>query len=117
MRSLIQTGKNSAPDNAATTATLVGPINPVITTGSGAGAVTTNCFTGRAISAILVHPTDPATIFVSTASGVGGIGANALSSSVPPMGLRGVYRSTNATAAAASVTFTKLIVNTDKQFG
>src|SRR5438552_9882557 len=30
-----------------------------------------------------------------------------------PLGLRGVYRSSNATATAASVTFSKLIVNTD----
>src|SRR4051794_2687658 len=34
-------------DNADASAGLVGPINPVITTGSGAGAITTNCFTGR----------------------------------------------------------------------
>jgi hypothetical protein len=100
-------------DNVDTTADLDGPINPVITTGSGAGAITTNCFTGRAISKILVNPTDPATIYVSTAAGVSGAGGNALSNTVPPLGLRGVYRSTNATAAAASVTFTKLIVNTD----
>ncbi len=100
-------------DNADTTADLVGPINPLITTGSGAGAITTNCFTGRAISQILVHPTDPATIFVSTAAAVSGAAGNALTNTVPPLGLRGVYRSTNATAAAASVTFAKLIVNTD----
>jgi hypothetical protein len=99
-------------DNADTTATLVGPINPLITTGSGAGAVTTNCFTGRAISRILVDPTNPATIFVSTASAVAGAAGNALTNLVPPLGLRGVYRSTNATAAAASVTFEKLIVTT-----
>ena len=99
-------------DNAPTTANLVGPINPSITTGT-APAITTNCFTGRAISRILVHPTDPATIFVSTATGIGGIGANALSNTVPPLGLQGVYRSTNATSAAASVTFEKLIVNID----
>ena len=100
-------------DNADTTANLTGPINPLITTGSGGGAITTNCFTGRAISQILVNPTDPASIYVSTGTGVSGAGGNALSNLVPPLGLRGVYRSTNATAAAASVTFTKLIVNTD----
>src|SRR5580765_4823101 len=99
-------------DNAPTSANLVGPINPLITTGSTT-AITTNCFTGRAISRILVHPTDPATIWVSTSTGIGGIGANALSNTVPPLGLRGVYRSNNATSPAASVTFQKLIVNTD----
>ncbi len=100
-------------DSVNTAPVLVGPINPLITTGSGGGAITTNCFTGRAISKILVHPTDPATIFVSTAAGVAGISGNALSNLVPPLGLRGVYRSTNATLAAGSVTFSKLIVNTD----
>src|SRR5258708_34084193 len=99
-------------DNVDTTATLVGPINPSITTGSTT-ALTYNCFNGRSISKILVHPTDPATIFVSTATGVSGAGGNALSNTIPPLALRGVFRSTNATAAAGSVTFSKIIVNTD----
>ncbi|MCU1268140.1 MAG: glycosyl hydrolase [Acidobacteria bacterium] len=99
-------------DNVDTTATLVGPINPSITTGSTT-ALTYNCFNGRAISKILVHPTDPATIFVSTAAGVSGASGNALSNTIPPLALRGVFRSTNATAAAGAVTFSKLIVNTD----
>ncbi|MFI5251322.1 MAG: T9SS type A sorting domain-containing protein [Bacteroidota bacterium] len=97
-------------DNATTTADLVGPINPSITTGTTT-PVTYNCFTGRAISKILVDPSDPATIFVSTASGLGGIAATALNT-VPPMGLRGVFRSTNATSAPGSVSFSKLIVTT-----
>jgi len=100
-------------DNAKTAPVLNGPINPSITTGSGAGTITTNCFTGRGITKILVDATDPAIIFVSTATGVSGSGGNALSNTVPPLGLRGVYRSTNATAAAGAVTFSKLIVNTD----
>src|SRR3984893_10025289 len=99
-------------DSANTAPVLVGPINPLITTGTTT-QITTNCFTGRAISRILVHPTDPATIFVSTAAGVGGIGGDARADLVPPLGRRGVYRSTNATLAAGSVTFSKLIVNTD----
>jgi hypothetical protein len=99
-------------DNADTTANLTGPINPSITTGTTT-ALTYNCFNGRAISKIVVSESDPATIFVSTAAGVGGAGGNALSNTVPPLALRGVFRSTNATAAAASVTFSKLIVNTD----
>jgi hypothetical protein len=92
------------------TPSLIGPINPLIT--SGNGALSYNAFTGRSISKILVHPNDPATIFVSTATGVGGRG-NALSASTPPLALRGVFRSTNATAAASSITFTKLTVTTD----
>jgi Peptidase family C25. len=99
-------------DNADTTANLVGPINPSITTGTTT-ALTYNCFNGRAISKIVVSESDPATIFVSTAAGVAGAGGNALSNTIPPLALRGVFRSTNATAAAASVTFSKLIVNTD----
>lgn len=99
---------------SATPLTLVGPINPTFTFTNTAGArVTTNVFTGRAISKILVHPTDPATIFVSTATGIGGISGTTLSNLVPPLGLRGIYRSTNATADAASVTFQKLTVTTD----
>ena len=100
-------------DNADTAANLDGPINPPFPFFTGAVTVTTTVFGGRAISAIAVHPTDPATIFVSTATGVGGVGANALSNTVPPLGLRGVYRSTNATAPAGTVAFKKLVVNTD----
>ena len=99
-------------DNAKTTPVLDGPINPVITTGT-APALTYNCFNGRGISKIVVDETNAANIFVSTAAAVSGAGGNALSNTIPPLALRGVFRSTNATAAAASVTFSKLIVNTD----
>ncbi len=99
-------------DNADTTADLAGPINPQITTGTTT-ALTYNCFNGRAISRILVNPANPANIFVSTAAGVAGAAGNALSNTIPPLALRGVFRSTNATAAAGSVTFQKLVVNTD----
>ena len=99
-------------DNADTTFTLAGPINPQITTGTTT-ALTYNCFNGRTISRILVNPTDPANIFVSTAAGVGGAAGNALSNTIPPLALRGVFRSTNATGAPGSVTFQKIIVNTD----
>jgi hypothetical protein len=95
-------------DNADTTATLVGPINPTQTIGN----LTYPIFNGRSISKILVHPTDPSTIFVATARGIGGSGVNALGQ-VPTIATRGVYRSTNATAAAGSVTFQKLLVTTD----
>jgi hypothetical protein len=99
-------------DNAKTTPVLNGPINPSITTGTTT-AITYNCFTGRSITKILVDPTNAANIFVSTATGIAGAGGNALSNTIPPLALRGVFRSTNATAAPASVTFSKLIVNTD----
>lgn len=80
-------------DNASTTATLTGPLNK--------DAGNNDIFTGRGISRIIVHPTDANTIFVSTTSGVGGIGGSPF---VFPS--RGIYRSTNATTV--SPTFAKL---------
>ncbi len=82
-------------DNASTA-------NPVITGPLNKDASNTDIFTGRGIAEIIVHPTDPATIFVASASGVGGISGSA--NSILPS--RGIYRSTNATAA--NPTFTKL---------
>lgn len=93
-------------DNASTTAILTGPINPSVTTGIGG----TTAFTGRSIAKIIVHPTDPATIFVCTTSGIGGIGCSGYSSTVPPLAIRGLYRSTNATSPLGSITFQKLTV-------
>ncbi|MEW6510138.1 MAG: T9SS type A sorting domain-containing protein [Bacteroidota bacterium] len=95
-------------DNADTSPILVGPINPAYAGISGSTA-----FAGRAISKILVHPTDPATIFVSTTSGIMGLGCDSpLGGSLPPLAPRGIWRSTNATAVAGSVTFTRLTVTT-----
>jgi len=99
-------------DNADTTATLVGPINPSFSFNTGGGMVSTNAFSGRSISQIVVHPTQPGTIFVGTSSGVGGSGANSLSNSVPPIALLGLYRSTNADGPLNSITFQKLAVAT-----
>src|SRR5438477_2756852 len=95
-------------DSVDTAPTLVGPINPSQTIGN----LTYSIFNGRAITKILVHPTDPATIFVSTARGIGGSGANSLGL-VPAIATRGLYRSTNATSAAGLITFQKLTVTTD----
>lgn len=61
-----------------------------------------NALAGRGISRILVHPADPETIFVSTTSGISGIGGQ----TAPSLPSRGIYRSTNATAA--DVRFDKL---------
>jgi hypothetical protein len=93
-------------DNVDTTPSLVGPINPQKTISN----LTYRIFNGRSITKILVSPTDAATIFVSTARGVGGSGQNGLGL-VPTLGTRGVYRSTDATSS--SPTFQKLVVNTD----
>jgi hypothetical protein len=101
-------------DNADSTATLVGPINPTYSTGLG---TPTSVFTGRGIRKILVHPTDPATIFVcSSTTAFAGFDGLALGNLIPPLGLRGLYRSTNGTAAANAVTFTKLAVSDDNSF-
>jgi hypothetical protein len=107
-------------DNALTTANLVGPINPVYnftTAGTTPTAASTGTFTSRAISDILVHPTDPATIFVSTTSAVvGNPNQSPGGGTIPPTGIRGLYRSTNATAAAGSVAFQKLVVAQENCF-
>ena len=95
-------------DNADTSPVLVGPINP-----SYSGVSGTTAFGGRTISKILVHPTNPAIVFVATSSGIIGIGCeSALGGTLPPLAPKGVWRSTNATSAAGSVAFTKLTVTT-----
>ena len=94
---------------AKTTATIVGPINPIPVNNGLAGA--TGAFTGRSISRILVHPSQPGTIFVGTAGGVIGIGCDPpFDNSLPPLALRGLYRSANATAAPTSVSFERIRV-------
>ena len=106
-------------DNADTSPTLVGPINPQRTFTCNpavcAGTFTTTTFSGRSVSRILVDPTNAATIFASTSSGVSGMGANQLGG-IPPLGVTGVYRSTNATAAANAVAFQKLAVGIASSF-
>jgi hypothetical protein len=104
-------------DNADTTATLAGPIDPPHSfTSIFSQQINTTCFGGRAINKILVHPTNPAIVFVSTTGSFSGISGQTLGSELPPLGLRGLYRSTNATAAPASVTFEKLTVSTDASY-
>lgn len=74
-----------------------GPFNQE--TGTGADVLT-----GRSISKVLVHPTDPNTIFIaSNSGGIGGIGCDAHPTQASA---RGVYRSTNA--ASANATFQRL---------
>jgi hypothetical protein len=91
-------------EDADTAPILHGPFNPTPTTDViGAGT-----FTGRSISRILVDPLDPATIFVATGSGIGGIGGDPFGLSPPVTALRGIYRSTDATSAGPS--FAKLTV-------
>lgn len=92
-------------DQASTSAVVSGPFNPTPTT----DIIGAKTFTGRAISKVLVDPTDAATVFVSTTSGIGGLFNEAFGSSPPITALRGIYRTTNGTSAAPS--FTKLTVS------
>ncbi len=101
-------------DNADTTADLAGPIDPLVTINyiSG-GPQQVGAFGGRGIGAIAVKPDDPATVFVGTTSGVIGRGGDSpRGGTLPPLPPRGVFRSTNATAAPGSVSFQKLTVTT-----
>jgi len=89
---------------------LVGPINPAFSYQSGSGTVNTTTFAGRSVSQIVVHPTEPGTVFVATSSGVAGSGANAFNANL--IALLGLYRSTNADGPIGSVSFQKLAVAT-----
>lgn len=62
--------------------------------------------TGRSISKVIVHPTNPDVIFIGVTNGIGGLGCDAGSATSS----RGLYRSTNATSANAA--FQKLTLNT-----
>lgn len=84
-------------DHADTNPILVGPLNIDATFHD-------DIFTGTSISQIVVHPTDPNTIFVgSMRFGVSGV------SGQPGSNFAGLYRSTNAAGPSGSVTFTQLI--------
>jgi photosystem II stability/assembly factor-like uncharacterized protein len=86
-----------------------GPINPPVQTAIAG----TTAFSGVSISKIVVHPTDPATIFVSTASGTSSNpSGGSLNTTVPPVAMLGLYRSSNATAAVGAIAFEKLTVTT-----
>jgi hypothetical protein len=83
-------------DNADTSPVLVGPLN--------LDAGNNDVFTGRSIPRILVDPGNANNIFVASSSGASGLDGSAL----PTRPVRGVFRSTNALAAANSVTFARL---------
>ena len=85
--------------NATTTANVTGPFNS-----NG----TSDIFTGRSITQILVDPADDTKILVSTGSGFSGLSFDTFTPTALPS--RGVYLSTNA--LSASPTFTRLSVPT-----
>ena len=87
--------------HADTNPTLLGPFNK-----DGNGV---DVFTGRAITRVLVSPTDDNIVFISTTSGIGGIGTDSIPSVITAnLPSRGLYRSTNA--LSANPTFTKITV-------
>ena len=97
-------------DDVNNTATLVGPFNPVRTY-QDASNNTQNVpvFYGRSTSKILVVPGDPSTLLVGNSGGVIGIGGNApLGGTVPPAGIRGLYKVSNALGSPASATVTRI---------
>jgi hypothetical protein len=86
---------------ADTTPQLLGPFNK--------DAANNDVFTGRAITRVLVSPTDDNIVFVATTSGIGGIGADSIPSvALTNLPSRGLYRSTNF--MSANPTFTKITV-------
>ncbi len=87
-------------DNASTTATLSGPLNK--------NASNVDVLSGNAVSEIMVHPTNPAQIFVGTTSAGGGIFF-----AFTTAGARGIFRCDNATAA--NPVFTKFTTNLAQQ--
>ncbi len=99
-------------DNADTTATLAGPINPIRNYTDGSGNPQSGpAFQGRSISSIVVHPTDPSIVWVGEVGGIEGIGCQfPFNGLIPPAGQPGLYRLTNATGPPASVAVQKIAV-------
>ena len=79
--------------------------NPVVSPILNKDATGADVFTGRAVSEIIVHPTDPNILFTATTSGVAGIGASTTGLALPNAG---IYRTTNA--MSADPRFTKLTI-------
>ncbi len=76
-------------------------LSPVMNQGTSGGDV----FSGRAISEVIVHPTNPNIVFVASTSGVAGIGATTTGLVLPNAG---IYRTTNA--MGTNPTFEKLTI-------
>ena len=77
--------------------------NPVLSPILNRDAAGADVFTGRAVSEIIVHPTNPNILFAATTSGVAGIGSTTTGLALPSAGL---YRTSSA--MAANPTFEKL---------
>jgi hypothetical protein len=97
-------------NNATTTADLTGPIDPQVSLNlTGIGVTSLPSVSTRGISELLINPTDPSIIFVSTGSGaIGNPNATPFNGAIPPRALQGVYRITNANGPAAGAVAQKL---------
>ena len=102
-------------ENVNTTATLVGPINPIRNYNNQNGdPVSGGFFSGRSISKIVRVPGDPNTLFVGVAGGVIGLGAQTpFGNTLPPLAMRGLVRLSNVQGPAAGITGTRLAVSTN----
>jgi photosystem II stability/assembly factor-like uncharacterized protein len=72
-------------------------VSPTIEGPFNINSSATDVMTYRSISRIIIHPTVPNTVFISTASGVGGLFGTGAPAGLLPN--RGVFRSTDALAA------------------
>jgi hypothetical protein len=79
--------------------------NPVLSAPLNKNSSNADVFTGRAVSEIIVHPSDSNIVFAATTSGVAGIGATTNGLVLPNAG---IYRTTNA--MSANPTFTQLTI-------
>ncbi len=79
--------------------------SPTLSSSLNLGTGGNDVFTGRAVSKIVVHPTDPNTLFLTTTGGIGGIGGGSTGFGLPNAG---VFRTTKA--MAANPTFEKLTI-------
>ena len=106
-------------ENVNTSADLFGPINPVRNYFDNNGiSRSAPAFNGRSISKILIVPNDPTTLLVGAAGGVIGIGGSPpLGNSIPPLGMRGLYKLTNAIGAPATVGVTRIAVSPNAAAG
>ncbi len=97
-------------DSVNTTATLVGPFNPVRNyLDASSIPQSVPAFQGRSISKMLINPGNPNELLVGIAGGVIGIGGNGpFGGTVPPVAMRGLYKLSNAGGLPGLSTITRI---------
>ena len=101
-------------DNPKTTATLVGPFNPIRNYNDASNnPQSVPAFQGRSVSKILINPGNANELLCGTAGGVIGIGGNPpFGNTIPPLSMRGLYKLSNVGGAPGSATVTRIAVST-----